>query len=59
MSEWLWAGFWGLIVGPALLLGAAVGDLVTLGKRTIAYIMAFGSGVLISALSKDCPALRG
>jgi zinc transporter, ZIP family len=53
MSEWLWAGFWGLIAGSALLLGAAVGDLVHLGKRTIAYIMAFGSGVLISALSFD------
>ena len=53
MSEWLWAGLWGLIAGSALLLGAAVGDLVKLGKRTIAYIMAFGSGVLISALSFD------
>jgi ZIP family zinc transporter len=53
MSEWLWAGLWGLIAGSALLLGAALGDLVQLGKRTIAYIMAFGSGVLISALSFD------
>jgi zinc transporter, ZIP family len=53
VPEWFWAGFWGLIAGSALLAGAAVGVLVSLGKRTIAYIMAFGSGVLISALSFD------
>jgi ZIP family zinc transporter len=53
MPEWAWAGFWGLLAGSALLLGAAVGDFIALGKKTIAYIMAFGSGVLISALSFD------
>lgn len=53
MPEWLWAGVWGLIAGSALLLGAGFGDLVNLGKHTIAYVMAFGSGVLISALSFD------
>jgi len=53
MPEWLWAGIWGFVAGSALLIGAAVADLFTLGKRTIAYIMAFGSGVLISALSFD------
>jgi ZIP family zinc transporter len=53
MAEWLWAGFWGLVAGSALLLGAGVGDLVALGRRTTAYVMAFGSGVLISALSFD------
>lgn len=53
MPEWLWAGLWGLIAGSSLLIGAAIADLASLGKRTIAYIMAFGSGVLISALSFD------
>jgi zinc transporter, ZIP family len=53
LPESAWAGFWGLLAGSALLLGAAVGDFIALGKKTIAYIMAFGSGVLISALSFD------
>ena len=53
MPEWFWAGLWGLIAGSALLAGAAAGVLIAFSKRTIAYIMAFGSGVLISALSFD------
>ena len=53
MPEWLWAAFWGTVAGSALLLGAATGVLVTLGKWTVASVMAFGSGVLISALSFD------
>ena len=53
MPEWLWAGIWGLIAGSALLVGAGVGDLITLRRTTIAAVMAFGSGVLISALSFD------
>lgn len=53
MPEWLWAGIWGLVAGSALLVGAAAGDLIALGKKVIAYVMAFGSGVLISALSFD------
>jgi hypothetical protein len=36
MQEWPWAGIWGLIAGSALLVGAAVGDLVALGRRTTA-----------------------
>ncbi|MFL6417353.1 MAG: ZIP family metal transporter [Bryobacteraceae bacterium] len=53
MPEWFWAGFWGLVAGSALLVGAGIGDLFELGSRTTAYVMAFGSGVLISALSFD------
>ncbi|HZU25945.1 MAG TPA: hypothetical protein VFA04_10505 [Bryobacteraceae bacterium] len=53
MPQWLWAGLWGLIAATPLLIGAAMADLISLGKRTIAYVMAFGSGVLISALSFD------
>ncbi|HAV37782.1 MAG TPA: ZIP family zinc transporter [Massilia sp.] len=48
---WLQAGFWGLVAGGALLVGAAVGYWVKVPARLIAAIMAFGSGVLISALS--------
>jgi ZIP family zinc transporter len=45
------AGLWGLLSGSALLLGAGVGWFVPLSRRVIAGIMAFGAGVLISALS--------
>ena len=48
---WLQAGFWGLVGGSALLLGAALGYFVKIPQRLIAAIMAFGAGVLISALS--------
>src|SRR3954463_9518248 len=47
------AGLWGLLAGSALLLGAAFGYFVRLPQRFIAAIMAFGSGVLISALALD------
>jgi ZIP family zinc transporter len=49
----LQASFWGLVAGPALLLGAAVGYFARVPQRLIAAIMAFGGGVLISALSFD------
>ena len=48
---WLQAGFWGLVAGGALLLGAAIGYRVRVPGRLVAAVMAFGSGVLISALS--------
>jgi len=50
---WLQAGFWGLVSGSALVIGAVLGYFLHLPKRLIAGIMAFGSGVLISALSFD------
>jgi ZIP family zinc transporter len=53
MPMWLVAGFWGLVAGSALVLGAAVGFLVRVPARVIAAIMAFGAGVLMSALSFD------
>lgn len=49
----LQAGFWGLVGGSALLLGAAVAYLVKLPQRLIAAVMAIGSGVLISAVAFD------
>jgi ZIP family zinc transporter len=48
---WLQAGFWGLVGGSALLLGAGLGYLVRIPQPVIAGIMAFGAGVLISALA--------
>lgn len=47
---WLQAGLWGLLAGAALLVGAAVAWFVRVPTRVIAAVMAFGSGVLISAL---------
>src|SRR5919199_5807603 len=53
MPTWLQAGFWGLVAGSALVLGAAAGYLARVPQRLIAAIMAFGGGVLISALAFD------
>lgn len=47
----LQAGFWGLLSGSALLIGAAIGWFVRLPRPAVAGVMAFGAGVLISALS--------
>ena len=51
MPIWLEAGLWGWLAGGALLIGALIGYFLTIPARIIAAIMAFGSGVLISALS--------
>lgn len=48
---WLQAGFWGFVAGTALLIGAALAWFVRVPARLIAAVMAFGSGVLISALA--------
>ncbi|HUS28924.1 MAG TPA: hypothetical protein VMZ53_10445 [Kofleriaceae bacterium] len=53
MPRWVDAGFWGLVSGSALVLGASVGYFVRVPARVIAAIMAFGAGVLMSALSFD------
>ncbi|WP_331012528.1 ZIP family zinc transporter [Sphingomonas sp.] len=47
------AGFWGLVGGSALLLGAMIAYWIALPQRLIAAIMAVGSGVLISAVAFD------
>jgi ZIP family zinc transporter len=51
VPTWLQAGLWGLLAGGALVLGAAVAWAVRVPRRVIATIMAFGAGVLISALA--------
>ncbi|GAB4091343.1 ZIP family metal transporter [Flaviaesturariibacter terrae] len=48
---WLSATLWGLLSGSALLLGAGIGYFRHVPVRTVGLIMAFGSGVLISALA--------
>lgn len=53
MPLWLQAAFWGFVAGSALVLGAALGYFLTIPQRAVAGIMAFGSGVLISALSLE------
>jgi ZIP family zinc transporter len=45
------AAWWGFVGGAALLIGAFVGIYAHTSRRVIGLIMAFGSGVLISALS--------
>ncbi|MCY7352698.1 MAG: ZIP family zinc transporter [Cytophagaceae bacterium] len=50
---WAMAGFWGLVSGSALVLGAVIGYYVQVSQRIIAAVMAFGSGVLISTLSLE------
>ena len=51
MSPAFEATIWGFVSGAALVLGAAVGYLVNVPSKVVAHVMAFGSGVLISALS--------
>src|SRR3954453_18029229 len=51
MPLWLQAGFWGLLSGSALIIGAAIAWYARVPQRIVAAVMAFGSGVLISALS--------
>ncbi|MCX5264628.1 ZIP family metal transporter [Streptomyces sp. NBC_00199] len=51
MTEAVQAGLWGLVAGSALLLGAALGYGLRVPQKVIATVMAFGAGVLISAVS--------
>jgi ZIP family zinc transporter len=48
---WSMAIIWGLVSGSALVLGALIAYHSTISTKTIGVIMAFGSGVLISALA--------
>lgn len=53
IPDWIEAGLYGLLAGSALLIGALIGYYLQLPQRLVAGIMAYGSGVLISALSFD------
>jgi ZIP family zinc transporter len=50
---WLQAGAWGLLAGGALVVGALVAWFVRVPRMVVATVMAFGAGVLISALAFD------
>ena len=53
MPIWLEAGLWGLLGGAALVIGALVAWLFRVPDGVVAGVMAFGSGVLISAVAFD------
>lgn len=53
MPIWAQAGLWGLAAGGALVVGALVAWLTNVPQRIVASVMAFGAGVLISALAFD------
>jgi ZIP family zinc transporter len=53
MPVWVTAGLWGLLGASSLILGAAAAYLIELPERITAGIMAFGCGVLISAVAYD------
>jgi ZIP family zinc transporter len=53
VPTWLEAGLWGLLGGAALVLGALIAWFVRVPQVVIATVMAFGSGVLISAVAFD------
>ena len=50
MPKWLEAGLWGTLAGAALVIGALIGIYANVPKRVVALVMAFGAGVLVSAL---------
>ncbi|SDG82368.1 zinc transporter, ZIP family [Klenkia brasiliensis] len=53
VPTWLEAGLWGLLGGGALVLGALVAWFLRVPQVVVASVMAFGSGVLISAVAFD------
>lgn len=53
MPLWAQAGLWSLLGASSLLVGALLGYLLKLPTRLTAGIMAFGCGVLISAVAYD------
>jgi ZIP family zinc transporter len=47
------AFFWGIAATSSLILGGLLGSWINFGKRTLGVIMAFGAGVLISAVAYE------
>ena len=56
MTGWVEASAWGLLCGAALVIGAVVAWFLTVPRTVIAAVMAFGAGVLISAVAFDLAA---
>ncbi|BDZ53528.1 ZIP family metal transporter [Agromyces marinus] len=53
MPEWMLAALAGLAAGGALLAGAIIAWFVRIPRKAVAATMAFGAGVLVSALAFD------
>jgi ZIP family zinc transporter len=53
MTIWVEAGLWGLFAGGALVVGALIAWFVKVPAAVLYSVMAFGAGVLISALAFD------
>jgi zinc transporter, ZIP family len=53
VPTWMEAGLWGLLGGGALVLGALVAWFARVPRDVVATVMAFGAGVLISAVAFD------
>lgn len=51
MPLWLQALLWGTLAGGALVLGSAIAWKWRIPSKTVATVMSFGAGVLVSALS--------
>ncbi len=47
------AFLWGLLATISLTLGGLIGVIFKIGNRTLGLIMAFGAGVLISAVAYE------
>lgn len=45
------AGFWGIIAGSSLFIGALIGMFTKVSQKIISFIMALGAGVLISSVA--------
>jgi ZIP family zinc transporter len=44
---------WGFVAGASLIIGGLLALYLTIGRRALGYIMAFGSGVLVSAIAYE------
>ncbi len=53
LPDWIMAGLWGLLAGSALLIGALFAYFFKIPQQIVASIMAFGAGVLLSAISLE------
>ena len=53
MPEPIQAGLWGALAASALVLGAVGALTVSVPRRIVALVMAFGAGALVSALAFD------
>ena len=47
------AFLWGLLATSSLVVGGLIGCFIPIGKRTLGLVMAFGAGVLISAVAYE------